>query len=390
MQVFEVFEYNLNHIKFKDNKGFFDGILKELNVEYSDIAFCFETDYSGSVCDKAIKHFPVLKEYKQYLEASERWTGSPPEYRLCSIRTDCDGRILPYAQKNHIDAFCGLLKKIPNTINFGFMGVILDNIDWYGSDSQTPMVSSCLQEGVYSNFRFERHFSNSIRFFKEYDYGNKLNSVKLMIERREENGALCSYPAAFTRMLEILGKPKYQYLKCQFNDAEKEKWEESAQNVVEIIRQDRKEIDSCAAAIESSLDKMGYLLDSVTPVAGFSPKSTFVKGAKKKGYQNLSCRNGCYQYAKRNKSNHTFVVEIMNISFSSFFEGSIYAQGYNFKHVLYTANQVAIKDATYAEDYADKMFEMASEMEKKYTNLLESVYGKTPQWFADSGNHKQF
>ena len=41
MQVFETFTYNLNSIKFKDTKDYFDGLLGKFNMSYTDIMFCF-------------------------------------------------------------------------------------------------------------------------------------------------------------------------------------------------------------------------------------------------------------------------------------------------------------------------------------------------------------
>ena len=382
MRIFEVFTYNLKQIKFKDNKGFFDTILKELKLKYSDIAFCFEGDYSGRICDKVIKQFPELMEYKQYLDVSARYFQSHAEYRLSSSYTDEHGCFNLHIKQEYIVSFEALLKKIPHTISFGFMGVVLDNIDWYGKETQESAILSCSQRGVGSNYQFGNYFSNSIRFFKAYDYGNKINLVELMIERREENGVLKPYPVAFSQILAILGKPKYKFLKCRFQDSEEKKWGQAAKKIDGIIASKRTDNSNDALNVKSLSDMKKYLIDSVTPAAGFSSKAIFNKSAKKRGYQYISFRNGCYSYSRRDEYNHTYTVEIVNIPYSSFFEGSVSVKGYNFKHWLYTEDQVVIKDAVCAEEYADRVFEIALQVEKEYAELLASAYGETPVWFV--------
>ena len=383
MQIFEIFDYNLNHIKFKNNKDFFDAMLKELGLKYSDIALCFHSDSLGSICDKAIKYFPKLEVYKQYLHISALYPQSPPEYRLSSIYTDKNGCFNFYIKKEHIDDVCSLIKKIPHSINFGFMGIVLDNVDWYAEETHKPTFYSPKERNKVYDHNFSGYFSNSIRFFKEYDYGNKLNSVTLMIGRTEKDGVLGPYPVAFSKMLATLGKPKYQALKCQFDNDEEEKWIKAAQKIDEIITQNRKENCNDIAELSAPLNRKNYLLDSVTPVTEFSAKTIFNKIAKKKGYKYTSYFNGRYTYCKQNKYNHTFCVEIMNIPFSSFFEVSMSVKGYNFKHLLFTTNQVTIKEKLCAEMYANKTFLTALETEKKYTELLVSVYGETPAWFVN-------
>ena len=45
---------------------------------------------------------------------------------------------IKYINQNHTDDFDALLKKIPKSINFGFMGIALDNVNWYDTISQKP------------------------------------------------------------------------------------------------------------------------------------------------------------------------------------------------------------------------------------------------------------
>ena len=199
MRVFEYFTYNLNQIRFKETKDFFDNLLKTLDLQYSGVAFNFKDDYNGDICDKIIKKFPNLKEYKQYAGVE-----SSVGYFFSSFRVKDDSEIIIYVNKEHQDDFSALVRKIPNPINFGFMGVALDNVNWYGEKTQTPVFYSRVGKcDIYSN-KFHCYYSNSIRLFKEFDFGNKLNLVEIMIERTIEKDDLGPYPEKFNQLLEKL------------------------------------------------------------------------------------------------------------------------------------------------------------------------------------------
>ena len=375
MRIFEIFTYNLNQIKFKDNQEFLDGLLEELGLAYSDIAFCFDGDSGGSVCDKAIKACPQLKEYKQYLPTSAQYLQSPPAYRFSSSYVDEAGNRHFHIREDQADPFRRLLKKIPHGVNFGFMGVVLDHVSWHENAPQKPAFCDFANGKTVYGYQFNDYLSDSIRFFKAFDYGSKYNPVELVIERTEENGELAPYPAAFSALQARLGKSVSQHLLCRFEDAEKEKLTQTARIIDETIQKNH-------PAADSNPEKTASLLDSVTPAAGFSPKSAFSKAARKHGYGYAACANSCSQYRKKNGHNHSFEVEIMQIPFSSLFEGSVAVKGYNFSHLLCRVGQTALKDGQQAEAYAEKLFEMAQTAEENYGELLLLAYGSTPAWFA--------
>ena len=244
MQVFEYFIYNLKQIRFKDTKDYFDELLKMIDVEYSDIAFQFNAGSRDDRCEKAIKKFPELAEYKLYIPFSARYAVSQEEYFLSSVRGDSEGKISTSIKPQHKEAFCELLKKIPNTINFSYMGVVLDKVDWDGIGVQSPVfyskneiINTYTCNGFSCNF--DNYFSNSIRFFKDWSCGNKINEVKIMIERQIENDILVDYPESFKKVLEHLGKSKYRFLCCVFDDVEKKRWVEASKTFEEVIEHDR-------------------------------------------------------------------------------------------------------------------------------------------------------
>lgn len=379
MQVFESFTYNLNNIKFKDTKVFFDDLFETLNLNYSGIMFCFNADSDGSNCKKVIKKFPQLEDYRQYLKESVRYFKSAPDYCLCSVKKDKEGNIVKHMNANHIDDFNALLKKIPNPINFGFMGIALDNVNWYDTISQKPAFVSRDEKYDIYDHKFSCYFSNSVRFFKEFDFGNKLNLVEIMIERMVLGDALIQYPNKFVQILNQLGEPKSKVLKCIFDDIEKKEWVNASKKVQDMINNNH---NNFIIYEEESFIKENYLIDSVTPIKGFSPKVLFNKIAKTKGYTNFSVNNSCYRFKKNNKNNHMFIVEILNQPFSSFFVAYIRVIGYNFNHTIFTTQQEIIKNKTCAEIYAKKIFDIVAQLEKEYEEKLLFLYGETPYWYV--------
>ncbi len=382
MKVFEFFTYNLKDVKFKNNKSYFDDFLKELDLNYTDIMFCFKSDFSGNVCKKIIKIFPQLSEYVQHLEESVCYFKSAPEYCFSSIKINGgQEQMVRYIKEEHKDEFSALIKKIPNTINFGCMGVILDNINWYKEEFHRPFFYSNCQEINYYNHQFSSYYSNSIRFFKEMDFGNKLNLVQVVIERKVFEDDLEPYSNTFREVLLKLGIPTHSRLECVFSKAEKEEWLNASKKFRCFIEEKGDEKKAFQNINHLGIDKE-YLTDSVTPVSGFSPKTIFNKIAKAKGFKCCFGKNGCHRYQLKNLYEHTFIVELMNIPFSSFFEASISVEGYNFTHTLYATQRTTLKNSTEAELFAEEVFNIAIKAKNDYSEELLFLYGHTPKWYT--------
>lgn len=380
MQVFEILTYNLKDVKFKDNINYFDDLLKASHVNYTDIMFCFNGDLGGNVCKKLIKMFPQFSEYVQYLEESKRFYKSVPDYCFSSIK-NFNGQIQKYIKAEQKDDFSALLKKIPNTINFGFMGVVLDNINWYKNEFQKPVFHSNSEKIDYYDHLFNPYYSNSIRFFKEFDYGNKINLVEIVIERKILKNELEPYPDSFKEILLKLGTPTQSRLKCIFNKTENKKWLNASKTFESFMEEKSNKIGFFHNSNCLNIDEE-YLINSVTPASGFSPKTIFTKIAKTKEFKYCFCKNGTYRYQFKNSYNHIFTVELMNIPFSSFFVASIRVEGYNFLHTVCVIRREAIKDSFKAKTYAEEVFSVATRVKNEYSEKLLFLYGHTPKWYA--------
>ena len=82
MRVYEKITYNLKEIRFKDTKEYVDGLLAELGIGYTDIAFLFTGDSVGTICNKAIKQIPTLAPYYHICPVGARYSQSPEEHWL--------------------------------------------------------------------------------------------------------------------------------------------------------------------------------------------------------------------------------------------------------------------------------------------------------------------
>ncbi len=378
MQVFEVFNYNLKEIRFKNNKDYIDSLLCQLGFTYTDIGFCFWGYSTGELCDKAIKYFPQLAEYKQYEEPSKYYPGSSEMYYFSSMFDNEDGVSLHVTEEQK-DSVAALLKKIPHSINFPFMGVLLDNVNWYGDEYQNHELAFRRKKYGFQDHNYYSYYGNSIRFFKEFDFGNKYNLVSFMIERLPDGDGLAPYPKGFSELLSMLGKPKSRVFRCYFPEQEKKDLERTYERVGAFISEMGAPFKISLPEIET--EPITSIDDYVTTVSGFSPKAAFSKAARKFGYKYISYSHGQYIYRKADENNHTFEVEFLNIPLSVVFEASVGAQGFNFSHTLFSAERVTLDEVSKAELFAEKVFEAADKMEKACGEELLSAYGKTPKWF---------
>ena len=285
-----------------------------------------------------------------------------------------------YIKAEHKEDFSALIKKIPNTINFGFMGVVLDNIDWYKNGFQEPVFYSNSKKIDYYDHQFNSYFSNSIRFFKEFDFGNKLNIVQVIIERKITEDDLELYPDLFREILIKLAGPTHSTLKCIFSKTENEKWLNASKDFSSFLEEKSNKKSVFQNSDDFNTDD-GYLIDWVTPVSGFSPKTVFNKIAKAREFEYCFCKNGCYRYRFKNSNNHIFTVELMNIPFSSFFEASISIEGYNFAHTVCNTRRVTVKNPSEAKLFAEEVFDGAIKAKNEYSEKLLFLYGYTPKWY---------
>ena len=372
MRVYEKITYNLKDIRFKDTKGYIDGLLAELGIRYTDIAFLFTGDSVGTICNKAVRQIPALSSYYHICSVGAKYSQSPEEHWLASTP---DGF---YIDPSHTGSFCSLLQKIPHAVNFPDMNVILDNINWYEGEAPSPGVfSSHWQPFAYSLYSYT---SNSIRLRKEFDYGNKYNPVEIYIDRTSETGDLRPYPKALEALMAKLGKPKHKWLHCVFTPEEEAVLKLAGEQMKENFA--RTDVSSLFAGFEVQ-DVLPAtpesLLASVTPVSGFSPKAVLSQAGKPYKMRYVSAAGGSYQFRKRNANGHYFTVEFMAQPMSKVYWAYLGVRGHNFSHNLYTTPHIIATEET-MEAFAKACFEAIGRYEENHAQELLEAYGSTPEW----------
>lgn len=370
MRVFEIDFYNLKKIKFKETKEFFDSLLHENEFTYPDIAFTF----TYGPCEKVARFFPKLNKYKQHYDHIELSSND----LYSSVFADENGNVSLHIEQDHHASFGLLLKKIPNPINFGFMGVMLDNVNWYGDEAQDPVFPK-RKSDLIGDSHFHDYYSNSIRFRKELDYGNKLNVVHIMIDRTGDTEGLRPYPAQFERVLSQLGKPESKKLKLIFDEKEKICWDQQHGRLRILMK--GKENTYTEKFKKFPQDPNEWVEMSSTPIKGFSPKNVLICRAKGTGYRYAGFRYGIYRFHKTDANNYLFRVEFDTYAFSSRIFASVWAIGYNFEHEICRITEISVKEENDLAEYAKMVFETAAQVEKDWTDELLRAYGKTPHWF---------
>lgn len=373
MRVYESLCFNLKNIRFKDDLDEMSALLNKLGVAFSGVAFNFSPDFGRERIDGIVSRFPALK-------TCVRQVGNEG-YALSSISENADGSVNMYLDSPSLIDFAALLKKIPRPINFAFMGVLMDNVDWYGDGRTEPSFTGSAKE-VTGSTSFSYYFSNSVRFFKEFDYGNKYNPIFLCLDRTGENGELRERPEKFCAAVKALGKPYYKKVRIVIDKEE----ELICKEKIKKIRE--KALRTCDSPELLSLEKDVSRrelspLEKIMPVSGFSPKKILSTSAKKHGFKYVSCRGGNYNFRKTSEHGHVFIAEIMNLPVSPAFEGWLTAKGYNFEVSIALLPRLYLNNAedfTAFSEASFDFFEKAIDSEKEE---LAEAFGESPGWFAE-------
>lgn len=384
MRVFDVYSYNLKHIRFKDNKDYFEKLLSDLGMSYTDIGFCFHSGYEDSGCQKAVDKFPGLNKYKRYYAESELYDGSLPEWQLSSVSINESGTINAHIDRKDFDLIGNVLKKVPHSINFWSMGVLLDNIKWSENSVSTPCFKPYPgNNAVIIDSKYRCYYSNSIRFIKEFDYGNKLNEVEVLCERFGDSENIVPLPDKFEKFCSCLGKPTSFGRTMVFDKAEEEKLQianEVIKQTIDVYKYRDWFVEFKRFYPKTAQGIAREVMDSLVPIKGFSPKKVFTDIAKNYGFKYKRCLNGLYELLKTTAYGHTIKVSFMTRPLSSLLAADISIGSYNFNFTFALFDEIIADGEAMVECYAKRVFEAAEDIEKNYAEKLFEHFGKTPDW----------
>ncbi len=355
MRVFERYSFNLNKIKFKENKEYFDKLFQEFGLDYNGISFCLRC-ING---EKTEKSFPFLKEYKTYYESNT-------ELSECIFATINDDSI--YLKEEYSEQFDLLISKIPRPLNFNFAGVVLDKVCWNDED-QPP----CFDSLDNKNHRYRGYYSNSVRFFREFDYGNKLNIIELMVERKADLKHIQPLPQRFMQVCQHLGKPIHRELICLFSKEEKAEMKKADSELNTFF--DNANLSLFSNFIESNTENL------MCPVPKIPIKEILKACGKEKKFKYKGCESGIYMFECLNENNHKIKVEFSGFGNFPMLEATIWICGYNFEHCALKIPRIYVNSEDAAKEYAKAVFDFIGNMKNDLNSMLLDSYGKTPHWY---------
>ena len=355
MRIIEKIRFNLNKIKFKETKSYLDNLLDKYDWSYKSMVFSMLT----GTTEKAFKAFPTLKKYDRSLP-----------YRSAISSVSNEGFHIDKADESEL---CRLIAKIPNPINFGFIDIFLDNIDWYGENKESTL------ENVYDGHISEL-YGNNIRLKKEFDFGNKLNPLWLSIDRTTDTGDVREYPCGFENFLAELGKPTERELLCIFPAEQKENFENKKKEISSYLKS-RYIIESYDLSAKNDEE---YIMAKSEPLSGFSPKAIFSKEAKAHGYACVKSAHGTV-YTKTNGHNHTFSVDITRPLLTRLAFAELEIVGYNFRiHTSLCDNDILLDSENTARVFAKRIFDIVDRAINDIEQVIYEGFGDTPKWYIDN------
>ena len=214
MRVFDFYCYNIiDKVKFNKTKAYIDNMLSELGFEYHNVGFLL---HCGKV-DDTFKKYPVLKKYCRIEDKSR----NPQEYgnRYITSLSEkwYEGKI--YSDESDIPIVTEIFSKIPRPYNFGFSKLILDGIDWYrNGDISLAIKPNEVWKQIVPPLP-DAIGSSGILMEREFDDGNKRNTVWVKIEATTANEPRDTSDIII--LLEpYLGKPIHYQRSCYFTQDE--------------------------------------------------------------------------------------------------------------------------------------------------------------------------
>lgn len=382
MRIFETATYNLNQIKFKDNKAFFDDLLNKLKISYDNVGFGFQGTNSTDCFSKLLTKYPQFEKYhKKPISNSENVNTG---YEISSVSGDWGNDKTVHIDPQDVVALEEILQKIPHTYNYWSMTVVLDNVHWGNGTNTSPLIHPTAMGDPRAHCDFFNYYSNHIKFTKEFDFGNKLNKIEIITELEGNTEWVSEVPEGFEQIVTLLGKPKYRTKGCFFDVDEHLRLEKLKSEFRERLKQDDYQkyfSEFQAPKPQTSQDVIMHVVENLVPVSGISPKKIIIDVAKKSGFKYTRCHNQMYTTTKKLDSNHIVKVDFLIRPFSTEMCSNITVSSYNF-HISIPVGPTTIYAKTDAdiEQLARRTYECAESFIKKHERTLLDTFGKGVNW----------
>ncbi len=223
MRVFDTYLFNIaDKVSFGQTKPYLEQMMEDLGIEYSSLGFSLHTVMGDPVFDSVLQMFPSLKKYYY----TEDFDGAPDPYLSSYSENWRDGGI--HADEEDWDDISALFSKIPRSFSIPFGNLILDGVKWYEDSDDSIAVDHRIVQGKHPTLNRPPFKSNRILQVRDFDDGQKYNTIKVCIEATDEPTPR-STADIIKKLKPYLGEPKWSHRRCIFEREDQERFQELAE-----------------------------------------------------------------------------------------------------------------------------------------------------------------
>lgn len=378
MRVFDSYIYNIiDKVKYKDTKKYVDAMFDELGLKYKEVGFGMNCGY----VDKVIEKYPMLEKYCCFEDESNTDKERDFFNKILTSYTKewVSGKI--YADKEDWNQIFEVFSKIPRTYNFGFSNIILSGIQWYDdSDSSTIIERNDYKEN--KPLSKPVHFSsNEIILSREYDFGNKINRLAVVVEA---TGSLKQKDTSdiMIKLIPYLGQPERTNRYCRFSEEELNRNRELENKYNGQIRNlFQKMFDFDYEQHKCLMSEMAGGDDFMSRIADKNRISKAFKGTDFKIGSRNGLLPGMTRIVCRDSHNYSYEVTIDRGSAAgNSFSINIHIDGYNF-HLYFGQERFGVKSVQEAEDRLAGITQFCECIKNHICEKMSEEFGDTPEWY---------
>lgn len=367
MRVFDIYEYNVaDRVKFRETKKYIDKMLADLGLKYDEISFTIENFITkiGTIEEK----YPKLAGYRYYYEPtrSNVLTSLTPEWK--------QGKV--YAKTEDREAIYDVFSKIPR--GFNVVGsIIFQHIDWYGEGTKELAIGgheSSREKAILCNDYSA--LSSSIHMIRQYDDGNKINRMKVIVEATSD-GIPKNTKEVIKKLEKYIGKPENHIRRCVFDDEWTKRFqelqEEAGKMLIEKINSDY------------HVDRVEYIKRMSDPfIPALVDKKMIMKAFADTNFSMVDSKKvlaGANSLSSIDRHNYHYEVMIDRTQMcTSFFRFYIFIRGCNFQ--IRNSQDVIFADSRgEAAEKLSRLADYCMNLQEEFGDYLSGRFGDTPEWY---------
>ena len=372
MRVFDSYTYNvIDKVKFNKTKAYIDNMLAELGLSYQNIGFKLQC----GPMSQAIEKYPALSKY-YHLEDENASEGQLYTNQLLTSFSKNWHKGELYVEEEDQEVIGELFSKIPRPYRFAFCKLLLDGIDWYGEGDLAPAIQTYDSYQVkYPTGSYQPFDCNGISLSREYDDGNKVNTVCVVVEATAE-----TVPKDTTDILKklepYLGTPIRTGRRCMFSKEEYERFDEL----------EKKYNKRLIELFEEMVGECQYTYKDIPNepiILELCSKKTINKAFKGSGFEMGNRKGmlpGMNAVVCKDLHNYNYYVLFDRSPSGNWFSFNLGISGYNFKVALSQKNFGA-KSKEEAEQKIEEIAKYIISVRNVIGEEMAADFGDTPDWY---------